>query len=109
MKHIITTGEKYGRAMAITDQTEADRYFQECIEHSMAHGNSHEEAERIEKSNLGYWAGYYDDATRERVERLFKCAHPIFGAFADNGVPPAEVAFDIGLRMGEAMRAKAKK
>jgi hypothetical protein len=49
------------------------------------------EAERIERANLGYYAGYYSTATRERVERLFSCAHPIFGAIASAGAPtPAE-------------------
>jgi hypothetical protein len=77
--HKITIGDKYGPAMAITDETEARAYFEKCVRHSMAHGNDRKQAERIERANLGYYAGYYDNETRERVERLFRCAHPVFG------------------------------
>jgi hypothetical protein len=83
----ITIGQKYRPAMGITDQAEADRYFEECVAHTMRHGASREKAEEIEKHNLGYFAGYYSHATRERVERLFRCAHPIFGSIAENGAP----------------------
>lgn len=48
-------------------------------------GKTREEAEQIERSNLGYYAGYHLDETRERVERLFRCAHPVFGSIAENG------------------------
>lgn len=62
-----TKAEAYDPAMKITDQAEADRYFE----------------------------------TRARVERLFRCAHPIFGAIAEVGPPPAEEAFRKGLELGE--------
>jgi len=99
MKSTITIGEKYGPAMEITDQASADRYFEECVLHSMSFGNSREKAESLERQNLGYFAGYYDHETRERVERLFKCSHPIFGSIAKNGPPTAEEAFEAGKRM----------
>ena len=85
MKHDMTIGEKYGLAMKITDPAKAAEYFEECVQHTMGHGCSREQAEKIEKANLGYYAGYYDTATRERVERLFACAHPIYGSVATNG------------------------
>jgi hypothetical protein len=91
-----TFGEKYGPAMEITDQADADAYFEECVQHSMSFGKSRQEAEQTERSNLGYYAGYYDTETRERVERLFCCAHPIFGAIATNGTPTTEQAFEMG-------------
>ena len=76
----ISIGDKYTPAMTIVDQAEADDYFERCVEHHVrAFGVPRAEAEIIERSNLGYWAGYYDHATRERVERLFNCAHWIFG------------------------------
>lgn len=96
----ITIGDKYGPAMKITDPEEARRYFQICVDHSMRHGNSRSEAESIERQNLGYYAGYYDTATRERVERLFHCAHPIFGKAVD-GVPTADEAFRMGQQQSE--------
>lgn len=79
----ITIGQKYGPAMKITDQSEAEAYFEKCVEHNMSFGQSRQEAERINRLNLGYYAGYYDDETRVRVERLFRCSHPIFGAFTE--------------------------
>ena len=96
MKHDITIGEKYGPAMKITDQAEADAYFEQCVQHNMAHGKDREAAEKIERNNLGYFAGYYDHETRERVERLFRCAHPIFGSVSANGAPTPEQALQAG-------------
>lgn len=99
-----TFGEKYDPAMAITDQAEADGYFERLVEHRMSFGKTREEAETIERSNLGYWAGYYSHATRERVERLFRCEHPVFGSIAEKGPPTAEQAFEMGLRDGLVSR-----
>ena len=95
MKKDITIGEKYGPAMSITDPKEAAAYFEECVLHSMSFGRNREEAERVEKMNLGYYAGYYDDETRKRVEKLFNCAHPVFGPIV-NGVPTAEECIAAG-------------
>lgn len=75
----ITIGAKYGPAMDITDQAEADAYFEQCVEHTMSFGKSRDEAERIERQNLGYFSGYYSSETADRVFRLFKCEHPVFG------------------------------
>ncbi len=74
-----TIGDKYRPAMMITDQAEADAYFERCVDHMMRVGHDRLEAEDIERQNLGYFAGYYDSKTRERVERLFRCSHPILG------------------------------
>lgn len=88
----ISLGDKYGPAMTIEDQAGATAYFERCVEHHVrAFGVPRAEAEAVERANLGYWAGYYDNATRERVERLFDCAHPYFGRIAEKGPPtPAE-------------------
>lgn len=96
MKADITIGEKYGPAMEITDQTAADAYFEKCVAHCMGHGATREKAEEIERINLGYYAGYYNNETRARVERLFRCAHPAFGSIAQNGAPSAEEALAFG-------------
>ena len=89
----VTIGDKYRPAMEITEQAAADAYFEECVEHVMRICSlTREEAEKCERSNLGYFAGYYDHEMRARVERLFKCAHPVFGAIADKGAPTAEEA-----------------
>lgn len=105
----ITIGEKYGPAMEMTDQATADDYFEQCVTHCMRHGRSRAEAESIEKQNLGYYAGYYGSETRERVERLFKCSHPVFGAIGTNGQPTAKEAISAGLvaaKSGVKMAAK---
>lgn len=91
----VTIGDKYGPAMKITDQEEADEYFKACVEHSMRLGSTREEAEKTERVNLGYYAGYYEHEVRLRVERLFRCAHPVFGK-AELGVPTPEEAFQMG-------------
>lgn len=98
----VTIGDKYAPAMEINDPDAAARYFEACVEHCMRFGNDREQAESIERSNLGYYAGYYDTETRERVERLFNCSHPIFGSVAQYGSPGPETAFEIGRLIGEA-------
>ena len=75
----VTNGDKYGPAMEITDQVEADAYFEKCVRHMMSQGRSRDKAEQIERSNLGYYSGYYSNETMARVQRLFRCAHPVFG------------------------------
>ena len=81
----VTYGDKYGPAMTITDQALADAYFERCVAHTMSFDHSRLTAEAIERENLGYYAGYYDNETRQRVERLFRCAHPVFGKIAERG------------------------
>ena len=99
MKKKITYKEKYGPAMKITDQKEANEYFEKCVKHSMTFGNSREQAEDIERQNLGYYAGYYDHETRLRVEELFSCKHPVFGS-AETSKPTPEEAFEMGKSLG---------
>src|SRR5215208_3580589 len=89
----ITYAAKYDPAMGITDQASADLYFDACVEHTMGFGKCREEAEAIERKNIGYWSGYYSHEVRERVERLFKCEYPIFGSIEENGPPTPEQAF----------------
>jgi hypothetical protein len=101
-----TIREQYGPAMDIDSQEDADAYFAALLVFSKDHyGKDVEEATAIHRANLGYYAGYYDNETRERVERLFKCAHPIFGAIAEKGAPSPEEAFAMGEKAGAAMRS----
>lgn len=106
-KSLMTSQERYDPAMEIETQEDADVYFDRLIEHHLRTSPeplSREKAEEIERSNLGYHAGYYSHETRERVERLFRCAHPIFGSIAENGPPTMEEAFRAGITMGEKLR-----
>jgi len=106
-----TIGELYNPAMKMTDQAEADVYFARLVEHHVMVDPklTREEAESIQRQNLGYYAGYYDVETRERVERLFVCAHPVFGPIATRGQPTAEEAFRLGQVFGGAMKPSKSK
>jgi len=104
MKDRMTIGELYMPAMELETREEADAYFEKLVERCIRGGKTREEAEKIERSNLGYFAGYYSHETRQRVERLFSCAHPVFGSIDDNGPPTATEAFRAGLERGEKLR-----
>lgn len=95
----MTIGEKYEPAMKITDEAEAKEYFERCVEHTMRFPKikDREEAEKIERSNLGYYAGYYSPEVGKRVNRLFGAVHPIFGT----KTPTPEEAFEAGRKMAE--------
>jgi hypothetical protein len=91
----ITIGDAYNPAMEITTQEDADAYFDLLVRSSMKnYGNTKEKAIENEKSNLGYYAGYFDAETRARVYKLFQCQHPIFGLIE----PTPEEAFDKGVK-----------
>lgn len=99
-----TYGDLLDPAMKITDQADADQYKAEYIKFTQAaierEGSQGYTAEEVVNRNLGYFAGYYDNETRERVERLFNCAHPVFGSIKENGAPSPEKALAMGLRAG---------
>lgn len=100
-KETLTYGECLDPAMKITDQEDADQYKADYIkftEKFLVNGKSKSglSAEQIVNQNLGYYAGYYSPETRERVERLFKCSHPVFGSIKENGQPTAKEAFECG-------------
>lgn len=93
-----TIGELYGPAMEITDQAQADLYFELLVARQMLlYHRCREEAEQIERSNLGYYAGYCGSETRLRVERLFRCEHPVFGSLEKNGPPTPDQAMMAGV------------
>ena len=98
----------YAEAMEIQTQEAADIYLARLVRWCMrVTGCERQEAERIQRSNLGYFAGYYSSETRRRVERLFRCEHPIFGAIEKNGPPTPAEALQAGFKMGvAAMRRK---
>ena len=93
-----TYGELYGPAMEITDATEAKEYFEALVTHHMKRwGKSRDEAEAAERSNLGYWAGYYHRETGRRILKLFGAAHPIFGTHE----PTPEEALQTGINLAK--------
>ena len=100
-----TMGDVYGPAMAITSQSEADRYFERIVDHILSLTEiSTDDAMAMARMNLGYYAGYYGNETRERVERLFNCEHPVFGKIAEKGPPTAEEALQMGMNWSKKLR-----
>jgi len=110
-----TIGETLGFAMKITNQEQADAWFEILVQDGIKRRGDllvkfkdnenpafrvRSEIEKIIRGNLGYYAGYYDHETRARVERLFKCSHPVFGSIEANGAPSPEEAFKKGLELG---------
>lgn len=106
-KEILTIRECLAPAMAITEQADADQYLADYVAY-IKNGLEEEReddgltAEEIANINIGYYTGYYDNETRARVERLFRCAHPIFGSVAKNGSPTAEQALAAGAQAARA-------
>ena len=98
----------FEKAMTVTTAEEAGPLLEQLIEAAMKDITSmkYEEAKTLIKENLGYMAGYYSHETRERVERLFDCEHPVFGKIAEKGPPTMEEAFKAGVRLGEEMRKR---
>jgi len=81
-KESLTHGECLRPAMEITDQADADQYLAAYIAFIQRAPNETPRdddtaAEIIAKANLGFFAGHYDNETRERVERLFKCSNQL--------------------------------
>ncbi len=97
-----TIGERYAPAMLIKGEADAEAYLDLLVvEHMQAHVElTREQAVKIERENLAYYAGLCSNETRERVERLFKCAHPVFGSIAINGPPAPEEAESMGRLAG---------
>lgn len=95
---------RFDAAIAVQDQDRADELFEEMVLAAIAGGLAlgRERAEEATRRALGYYAGYFDHETRLRVERLFRCEHPYFGAAAKGPVGWRR-AFAIGLRLGRRL------
>jgi hypothetical protein len=61
---------------------------------------SREKAEEQERANLGYFAGYYDRKTQDRVFELFGAEHPVWGR---RQLSPEEL-FDWGVALAHLMQ-----
>jgi len=98
-----TIGEKYNPILDISRQDYADEYFERCVQHTMSYGKTREEAEKIERQNIGYYAGYFSSEVAERVNRLFRTSHPIFGGNMDMA---PERAFALGREAGRLVKRR---
>ncbi len=52
------------------------------------------------RQNIGYISGYYSQETAEKIMKIFKTAHPIFGTKR----PEPEEAFEMGKRMAQEFK-----
>jgi len=100
-KETLTYGECLEPAMKITNPEDAKQYFEDYVKFIQKYldkepRDDDKTASDIAKINLGYYAGYYDNDTRRRVEKLFFCEHPVFGSVVKNGIPTAQEAFNKG-------------
>lgn len=94
---------EYALLLAKRDKTEADQFYNSYVSFVMNENNSsREDAEKICKSNLGYFAGYYDKDTCDVIYNTYKCCHPIFGGNPFS-VSPKE-AFETGYELGKSSR-----
>ena len=104
-KSVLTYEECFGPARGITDKEDAKQYMLDYVDYIQCALDKEPRtddmtAEQIAGVNLGYYAGYYDNETRERVERLFSCQHPVFGKISI-GAPTPEQAFAAGVALGK--------
>jgi hypothetical protein len=93
----VTIGEQFDDAMRCETKAQASLWIERELER---YWTQYEvpapKALEIIKSNLGYMAGYYDEAAAKKISHLFGALHPIFGTdsyFTD--VTP-EQAFEAG-------------
>lgn len=104
-EEVITYGDALDPAMRIKTKKEAKLYLEQYTAYIQKFLDKNPRsdgrtAESIAKENLGYWAGYYDNKTRRRVEKLFESSHPIFGKISEKGTPTSDEAFNSGFQMG---------
>ncbi len=104
-KTLNTFGELFneGLRLARENKEEAQEFFKEYINYiSKENGCSLEEAERIAKSNFGYFAGYYNQEVCDIIYKTYQCSHPIFGdkPFSVS----AEDAYKKGLEIGRQIQ-----
>jgi len=101
-KATLTIGQVYDPACSFVETEEqAKKYFDLLVNYAVTiHSISVEEATKNELLNIGYYAGYYDNDTRIKMQKLFGAIHPIFGRV----FPTADEALEIGKRIGEKMR-----
>ena len=79
---VLTDEETLGLAMGITKQHEADAFFRVLVDRLRRLGYNdytEDEAIKLVKSNLGYYAGYCGSSTQARVNKLYCTRHPVLG------------------------------
>lgn len=106
-KILKTMGEVFEFALnlAKTNKEEAQNFFKAYVEYILEDNdkvNTIEEAERITKSNLGYFAGYYNQEVCDIIYETYQCSHPIFGD------KPFSVSAEDAYKKGIELKEKEK-
>lgn len=97
---MMTRGDLMTLCAAVKTEAEADALVDKLIEEAWQTDPKrppHEFTEAV-LENIGYMTGYMDAESAERILRLFRTVHPIFGATR----PTAEQALEAGMRWGRA-------
>lgn len=97
----VTIGEKYTDLLStIITPEDANEYFEACVQHTMRWGSTREEAEEIERQNIGYVAGYFNLEENKRIQNLFRVVHPILGSAEQMQNMSASEIFNKGRELG---------
>lgn len=100
-KYLTTIGDIFDEALNIAKYTPSkakdflDKYVRHIVDVT---GISYREALDRAKSNLGYYAGYYDAKTCDLIYKVYCTEHPIFGK-KPYGISSKD-AFKAGLEAG---------
>lgn len=105
-KETLSYGESLEPAMEITDQEDADQYFADMVAYTRRKIDEDPEIdsdpEEVCRTNLGYFAGYYSQEVRKRVEKLFGAVHPYLGSV--NKENTSEEIISTGIKIGREAR-----
>ena len=82
-KEYNTIGEVFDLALKLAKNDpngEAKDFFHEYVNHiSVVNHYSWDKSVECAKSNLGYFAGYYNGETYDIINKVYGAQHPIFG------------------------------
>ena len=103
-KTLKTMGEIFNTALDVAktgDGVRCQAFLTSYVEYIVSESkNNDAEAERIAKSNLGYFAGYYSSEVYETINKAYGAVHPVFGG------NPFEVSPEEAYRKGLESRTK---
>ena len=103
-KTLETMGEIFNTALDVAETGDGDRcqaFLTSYVEYIVSESNNNvAEAENIAKSNLGYFAGYYNSEVYETINKAYGAVHPVFGG------NPFEVSPEEAYKWGLESRTK---
>lgn len=100
-KNLDIIGAIFDEALSIAKYNpyKAKDFLDKYVHHIMeVEGTSYDDALKVAKNNLGYFAGYYDAEICDLIYEVYCTEHPIFGKKPYDISP--EDAFNAGLEAG---------